>query len=85
MQSVASLWFRSALLPQGWAANVRLALEGGRIARIEPGVQPAPGDEQHAIAIPGMPNVHSHAFQRAMAGLTKLPAPARTASGHGAS
>ncbi|MEI9931268.1 MAG: hypothetical protein WDM89_12190 [Rhizomicrobium sp.] len=32
-------------------------------------------DETHAIAIPGLPNLHSHAFQRAMAGLTETRGP----------
>src|SRR5882672_5148948 len=75
MKVKASLWFRSALLPGGWAENVRLTLDAGRIARVETGVQKAAGDEPHAIAVPGMPNVHSHAFQRAMAGLTEVAGP----------
>jgi formiminoglutamate deiminase len=75
MQLKASLWFRSALLPQGWAESTRFTIEAGRVARIEPGVSPGPGDERHEIAVPGMPNVHSHAFQRAMAGLTEVAGP----------
>ena len=55
--------FRHALLPDGWHENVRLSVEGGVIARIEAGVPGGAG-----IALPGMPNLHSHAFQRAMAG-----------------
>ncbi|EGF90927.1 formiminoglutamate deiminase [Asticcacaulis biprosthecium C19] len=43
----------------------------GVVARIETGVAPEASDERHAIALPGMPNLHSHAFQRAMAGLTE--------------
>src|SRR5215212_9484381 len=72
MQSVASLWFREALLAQGWASNVRITVEAGRIIRIEVESPPEPADDQHEIAIPGIPNVHSHAFQRAMAGLTEV-------------
>ena len=37
--------------------------------------KPESGDERHAILVPGMSNVHSHAFQRAMAGLTEMPGP----------
>lgn len=66
-----TIHFDCALLPGGWAENVRLAIEGGIIAAVETGVGPAPADERHAIAIPGMPNVHSHAFQRGMAGLAE--------------
>lgn len=64
-----SLHFAQALLPRGWHDNVRLTLANGRIARIETGVDAAPGDERHAAVVPGMPNLHSHAFQRGMAGL----------------
>src|SRR5205807_7615571 len=35
----------------------------------------APTDERHAIALPGLPNVHSHAFQRGLAGLTERRGP----------
>jgi formimidoylglutamate deiminase len=69
------LWFQSALLPRGWARNVRLALAGGRIETLETDVAPGASDERHAVALPGMPNVHSHAFQRAMAGLTEIAGP----------
>jgi formiminoglutamate deiminase len=70
-----ALWFETALLPQGWAAKVRIEIARGRIARIESGVEPAAGDERHAIAIPGLCNVHSHAFQRGMAGLAEIRGP----------
>ncbi|MDB6091746.1 MAG: formimidoylglutamate deiminase [Gammaproteobacteria bacterium] len=70
-----NLWFESALLPDGWAAKVRLTAVDGRIARIEPGVVPAETDERHAIGVPGIPNVHSHAFQRGLAGLTERRGP----------
>jgi formimidoylglutamate deiminase len=70
-----SLWFETALLPQGWVSRVRLTLADGRIARIETGVAAQSGDERHAIAIPGLSNVHSHAFQRGMAGLAETRGP----------
>jgi formiminoglutamate deiminase len=62
----------SALTPEGWRADVRLTIEAGRFASVEAGVAPPPGAERHAIAIPGMPNVHSHAFQRGMAGRAEV-------------
>ncbi|HWE05948.1 MAG TPA: formimidoylglutamate deiminase [Rhizomicrobium sp.] len=70
------LWFETALLPQGWAKGVRVETQDGRIARVETDAQPNPGDERHAIAIPGLANVHSHAFQRGMAGLAETRGPA---------
>ena len=69
------LWFESALLPQGWATGARLTVADGRIARIEADTAPADADERHAIGVPGMPNVHSHAFQRGLAGLTERRGP----------
>ena len=69
------LWFGAALLPDGWADNVRLTLEGGKILRVETGVAAGAGDERHAIAIPGLSNLHSHAFQRGMAGLAERRGP----------
>ena len=68
---MASLWFESALLPGGWARGVRLTASDGRITRVTPDMPPQPTDERHALALPGLPNVHSHAFQRGLAGLTE--------------
>jgi cytosine/adenosine deaminase-related metal-dependent hydrolase len=66
-----SLWFDTALLPGGWARQVRLSIAGGVIRAIAVGAPREPGDERHAVGLPGLPNLHSHAFQRAMAGLTE--------------
>lgn len=71
MYAMGSLWFESALLPTGWARDVRLTAVDGRIKRVLPGVAPADGDERHGIAVPGLANLHSHAFQRGLAGLTE--------------
>ncbi len=68
---MTSLWFESALLPQGWASQVRIEAAAGLITRVSTGAAPGPGDERHAIGIPGLPNLHSHAFQRGIAGLTE--------------
>ncbi|WBO23101.1 formimidoylglutamate deiminase [Sphingomonas abietis] len=66
------LHFATALLPGGWADEVRITVIDGLIATIETGARVAPGDERHAVAIPGLPNLHSHAFQRGMAGLAEV-------------
>ncbi|MBB3018484.1 formiminoglutamate deiminase [Microvirga lupini] len=64
-----------ALLPGGWARNVGLAIEGGMIAAVEPDAS-AEGRERIAgIALPGLPNLHSHTFQRGMAGLAETRGP----------
>jgi formiminoglutamate deiminase len=66
-----ALHFSEALLPSGWTRDVRIELAQGRFARVEIGVPALPGDAQHAVALPGLPNLHSHAFQRGMAGLAE--------------
>ncbi|RAK61779.1 formimidoylglutamate deiminase [Phenylobacterium hankyongense] len=62
------LWFRAALLPDGWSERVRLVTEGAEIRSVQTGVAPEAGDEIQGFGLPGLPNLHSHAFQRAMAG-----------------
>jgi formiminoglutamate deiminase len=61
-----------ALLPQGTAESVRVVIAGGRIAKVHVGVAPEPGDDRVGLIVPGVGNVHSHAFQRAMAGLAEV-------------
>lgn len=68
---MARLWFTSALLPTGWADGVRLTVVDGVITKVDLGVTPDAADERHGAAVPGLPNVHSHTFQRAMAGLAE--------------
>jgi formiminoglutamate deiminase len=54
---------------------VRLTFRDGAIATVAAGQAAAIGDERHAVGVPGMANLHSHAFQRAMAGLTEQRGP----------
>ncbi|HVS77519.1 MAG TPA: formimidoylglutamate deiminase, partial [Steroidobacteraceae bacterium] len=70
-----AIWLESALLPGGWARRVRITGRGGVIGSVEQEVDPAEGDERHALGVPGLPNLHSHAFQRAIAGLTERRGP----------
>ncbi|MBV8978011.1 MAG: formimidoylglutamate deiminase [Alphaproteobacteria bacterium] len=73
--SSVQLWFAQALLPTGWAERVRFRFDGMGAPTIQPGVDAEPADEVHAIAVPGIGNLHSHAFQRAMAGLAETAGP----------
>jgi cytosine/adenosine deaminase-related metal-dependent hydrolase len=66
------LHFASALLPSGWANDVQVVITAGAIAEVTPGMAPVSGDERHDIAFPGLASLHSHAFQRGMAGLAEL-------------
>jgi formimidoylglutamate deiminase len=70
------LFFEEALLPQGWARGVRILVDGGFIVTVEPDSRPGADDERHRIGLPGLPNLHSHAFQRGMAGFAEIRGPA---------
>src|SRR5262249_6928174 len=73
---VNTLFAESALLPDGWAADVLLEIGAdGSLTGVVPNAarRPAAAKAPRAAGpvLPGMPNLHSHAFQRAMAGLTE--------------
>jgi formiminoglutamate deiminase len=68
---MAGLYFEEALLKSGWATGVRIEMAGALIAAVDNGVPAGAGDERHAIGLPGMPNLHCHAFQRGMAALAE--------------
>lgn len=72
--SKTTLFARDALLPTGWRRNVLLSWDdAGRLMQVEPDAAARP--EVPVCAgplIPGMPNLHSHAFQRAFGGLTEF-------------
>ena len=74
-KSTSALFAESALLPEGWANGVRIEAAGGRIASVKAGAKAKAGDDRVAILLPGMPNLHSHAFQRGMAGLAETRGP----------
>jgi formimidoylglutamate deiminase len=60
-----------AWLAEGWRANVRLRIDGGRLAGMDEDAAPEDAARLGRFVLPGMPNLHSHAFQRAMAGLAE--------------
>ena len=81
---MTTLFARKLLLPDGWADDVCLAIEDGRIARIDVGAgrpQAASHKGSHKASytlgcvVPGLCNAHSHAFQRALAGHTEERSP----------
>jgi len=71
-----SILAAEALLPEGWVEDLRIEVRAGRIAGLQRGSSPRAGDERVGVLLPGMPNLHSHAFQRGMAGLTEYRGPA---------
>jgi formimidoylglutamate deiminase len=74
---------QSALLPQGWTRDALATVSAqGIITAIDASAQrspssSAPVESVPGVVIPGMPNAHSHAFQRAMAGNAEFRSSAR--------
>ena len=67
-----SLFARHALLAQGWQGNVRIEWDaGGELTAVTPAAVHVPGEAIAQFVLPGMVNLHSHAFQRALGGLTE--------------
>lgn len=58
---------KTALLPDGWAKDVGIRIESGRIAEVTVGT----AGQGHDCILPAPVNLHSHTFQRAMAGMTE--------------
>ena len=73
MNTSSCLFARDALLPTGWARDVLLQWDAA--ARCAPSRPAASGrrasPKRAGPVLPGMPNLHSHAFQRAFGGLTE--------------
>lgn len=68
-----SIFAENTLLEHGWEANVRLHWnERGDITQIEKNVIARDGEVKEGFVLPGMINLHSHAFQRAMSGMTEI-------------
>lgn len=67
-----ALFAETALLPEGWARDVRLEWDAsGYITAAVPNAAPEGAERAAGPVVPGMPNLHSHAFQRGMAGLAE--------------
>lgn len=78
MSAPARFRFATAWLPHGWRNNVVIAVDTqGDIVEIRSDDTTAAATNIAGAAIAGLPNVHSHAFQRAMAGLAERRATGR--------
>ena len=73
MTPQTTLFARNAWLEQGWAQNVRLEWnDQGNLTLVQPDATPHRHEQVEQFVVPGMVNLHSHAFQRAMAGMTEI-------------
>ncbi|MEP3815748.1 MAG: formimidoylglutamate deiminase [Nitratireductor sp.] len=74
---MASIFAREALTRAGWQANVLVEIDQlGRIADVNADASPAADSHRVAALLPAPSNLHSHTFQRAMAGLAEARGPA---------
>ena len=70
------LWAEQALLPNGWASGVSVHIAAdGKVSHVATGTQPGQNAVRLGLLLPAPANLHSHAFQRAMAGLTERRGP----------
>ena len=60
-----------ALLPEGWAQNVAVTVEQGRISSVEANATQTVSDFHVPNLLPSLSNLHSHTFQRGMAGMSE--------------
>ena len=65
------IFAKQAKLSTGWASNVRVTHADGRITDIAPNQTPDAHDTCVDTLLPALANLHSHSFQRAMAGMTE--------------
>ncbi|WP_170362818.1 formimidoylglutamate deiminase [Ruegeria arenilitoris] len=62
---------KTALLGSDWVHDVRVEIDHGRISRVRYQASALPDDTRVDVLLPALANLHSHAFQRAMAGMTE--------------
>lgn len=65
------IFAKQAKLSTGWASSVRITHANGRVTAIAVGQSPDPADTCVDTLLPALANLHSHSFQRAMAGMTE--------------
>ena len=73
-----SFYFDHIFLDHGWHSNCLITVEAGHISHIAhrpAAFQPATVERIKGWTIPGLPNLHSHCFQRGMAGLSERRGP----------
>ena len=66
-----SYFAEQALLPTGWARNVRMEISEGNFTSVKDGSPPSGCEVLAGPVLPGMANLHSHAFQRGLRGRTE--------------
>lgn len=72
LDPVRQFFADNALLPHGWGRDVLFTVDGsGLLTDVSAGAERGAARHLGRLVVPGMANLHSHAFQRAMAGLAE--------------
>lgn len=74
---MTTIFAKRARLQIGWSENVRLTFTDGAITGVDPNAPLQAGDLKVDTLLPALSNLHSHSFQRAMAGMTERRAEGR--------
>ena len=70
---MATYYADQALLPTGWAERVRIEIDArGDFSSVREDASAEGAERLGGPVLPGMASLHSHAFQRAMAGLAEV-------------
>jgi formiminoglutamate deiminase len=67
---VTGYFAEHALLPGGYARDVRIEVDAGRFTAVTPNAEPGDAGRLPGLVLPGFANAHSHAFHRALRGRT---------------
>ncbi len=65
------IYAKLAWVADGWQQDVRLQITDGTIRKIDTGAVMQTGDTVVDTLLPALANLHSHSFQRAMAGMAE--------------
>jgi formimidoylglutamate deiminase len=78
---MGKFYFKKILFQEGWKKNVKISTDNnGAITEIIENFEGKDYETEVQLAIPGIPNAHSHAFQYAMAGLTENHSESRSSN-----
>ncbi|MEX0298613.1 MAG: formimidoylglutamate deiminase [Kordiimonas sp.] len=73
------IYFKEGLIGTDWAQDICMSISSdGFIETIETGMKVPAGTSCYDTVLPSMPNLHSHAFQRAFAGLAEYKEPGQS-------
>jgi len=74
MKNSAKIFANRAWISTEWQSDVRVTIKDGVLFAVDVQAAPVAGDVRVDTLLPALANLHSHSFQRAMAGMTEFRA-----------